>query len=171
MAVSMPDRTIETIVKNAINAVAGKLSMQIDQFGEHLIKNTRDIRELMARVSILGQSLDSLYEELREHQDVVARVQSVSVTASGPLGAPMLEPEVSVSPGSLDENESVSSVSTDALISEEEVLQLKRIVRERKREKDGYFRRTILVRRLIKPNEENRNLSYFRLIIIFPVFD
>ena len=77
----------------------------------------------------------------------------------------MPEPEVSVSPGSLDENDSVSSVSTDALISEEEVLQLKRIVRERKREREGYFRRTILVRRLIRPNEENRNLSYFSLIM------
>ena len=43
MAVSMPDKTIETIVKNTVNMVAGKLSMQIDQFGEHLIKNTRDI--------------------------------------------------------------------------------------------------------------------------------
>ena len=165
MAVAMPDKTIETIVKNAVNMMAGKLSMQIDQFGEYLIKNTRDIRELMARVSILGQSLDSLYEELREHQDVVARVQSVSGTASVSHGASMPEPEVSVSPGSLDEDDSVSSVSTDALISEEEVLQLKRIVRERKREREGYFRRTILVRRLIRPNEENRNLSYFSLIM------
>ena len=64
-------------------------------------------------------------------------------------------------------DDETQGVSSDALFSEQEVIEIKRIVREKReqkrQERDGYYRRTILVRNLINQNDDsNQNLSFYR---------
>ena len=47
---------------------------------------------------------------------------------------------------------------------DEEVQELKKMLAERKRDRDNYYRRTILVRNLLRSNDGDQNLSYYSKI-------
>ena len=113
----------------------------------------------MEGMEVLGQSLNNLYDEIRETQDTVAKINNdkdLNIQASF---HDLLSP-----PSPMDDE--TQGVSSDALFSEQEVIEIKRIVREKReqkrQERDGYYRRTILVRNLINQNgDSNQSLSFY----------
>ena len=58
----------------------------------------------------------------------------------------------------------VQEDDTEDEVTEDEVKEFKQILLERKRDRENYFRRTILVRNLMKTNDQDQNVSYFAKI-------
>ena len=155
---------IDQLVQDAVKSVERKLSADMRKFGDYIVQNIQDIKKLMEGMEVLGQSLNNLYDEIRETQDTVAKInkdKDLNIQASF---HDLLSPPARA-PSPMDDE--TQGVSSDALFSEQEVIEIKRIVsekREQKRqERDGYYRRTILVRNLINQNDDsNQNLSFYR---------
>ena len=140
---------IDQIVQDSVNNVQRKLSEDMAKFGDYIVQNIKDIKKLMDGIASLGQSLNNLLDELRETQDTVEKMKK--------------DKELDNQASAVVEDEENQDVSPDALISEQEVIEMKRIVNEKRQERDGYFRRTILVRNLINQNDDgNQNLSFYR---------
>ena len=155
--ISMPVE-IYQIIRDTIESALGKLcDLDVEKVCYSIVQNVQDIKVLMERVATLGRSLDNLYDELRQHKDTVARRQNQQANENVSR-APLVPPSSEVD----DDNQSVSSVSSDAELSKEDIKEMKKIIREKKFEREGYFRRTILVRNLIKQNDDIQNLSFYR---------
>ena len=144
---------IDQLVQDAVKSVERKLSADMRKFGDYIVQNIQDIKKLMEGMEVLGQSLNNLYDEIRETQDTVAKINKDKDLDN--QASAVVEP--------IDDE--TQGVSSDALFSEQEVIEIKRIVREKReqkrQERDGYYRRTILVRNLINQNDDsNQNFVF-----------
>ena len=134
----------------------------------------------------LCEKLAGTFEELREsrgfyHMDSMIRrsnniedfIEEIRLFSRIPLFVESEElTDYQVVSSASDMDEDPSDVENDfpvveedkAEATEDEVKEFKQILLERKRDRDNYFRRTILVRNLIKSDDQDQNLSYFAKI-------
>ena len=134
----------------------------------------------------LCEKLAGTFEELREsrgfyHMDSMIRrsnniedfIEEIKLFSRIPLFVESEElTDYQVVSSDMDMDEDPSDVENDfpvleedkAEATEDEVKEFKQILLERKRDRDNYFRRTILVRNLMKSGDQDQNLSYFAKI-------
>ena len=65
---------IDQLVQDAVKSVERKLSADMRKFVDYIVQNIQDIKKLMEGMEVLGQSLNNLYDEIRETQDTVAKI-------------------------------------------------------------------------------------------------
>ena len=135
---------IDQIVQDAVKSVERKLSADMRKFGDYIVQNIQDIKKLMDGMAVLGQSLNNLYDEIRETQDTVAKINEDLNNQASAIVQSMTFHDLLSPPSPMDdETQGAHGVSSDALISEQEVIEMKRIVLEKReqnrQERDGYF--------------------------------
>ena len=104
---------IDQLVQDAVKSVERKLSADMRKFGDYIVQNIQDIKKLMEGMEVLGQSLNNLYDEIRETQDTVAKIKDKDLNIHASFHDLLSPPARAPSPMD-DETQGVSS---DALFS------------------------------------------------------
>ena len=111
-----------------------------------IIKRSNSIGDFVEEIRLLSH-VPLVYDDIMEDQSILSVSDEESTTADFP------------------EEDDMPARMPDADEDwDEEVQELKKMLAERKRDRDNYYRRTILVRNLLRSNDGDQNLSYYSKI-------
>ena len=125
-----------------------KTAEDLIKLSDGVSKNAVNIHDLIEKVDLLMRGVSHLSDKIVRNENCIARLFEDGKQAENSNES--LAPE--------DDNDSLVS---ELCISDHEVVELKKIVADKKRERDGYFRRTIHVRKLIKQDNGRQSVSLY----------
>ena len=152
--VSKMAESIQSSIMDTFTTFCRKTAEDLIKLSDSVSKNAENIHDLIEKVGLLMRGVSHLSDNIVRNENGIARLfedgkQASNVPASENSNE-SLAPE--------DDNDSLVS---ELCISDHEVVELKKIVADKKRERDGYFRRTIHVRKLIKQDNGRQSVSLF----------
>ena len=142
--VSKMTESIQSSMIETFTTLCRKTAEDLIKLSDGVSKNAENIHDLIEKVGLLMRGVSHLSDNIVRNENCIARLFEDGKQASANVSASENSNE-SLAPE--DDNDSLVS---ELCISDHEVVELKKIVADKKRERDGYFRRTIHVRILIK---------------------
>ena len=140
--------SIQSSMIGTFTTLCRKTAEDLIKLSDGVSKNAVNIHDLIEKVDLLMRGVSHLSDKIVRNENCIARLFEDGKQAENSNES--LAPE--------DDNDSLVS---ELCISDHEVVELKKIVADKKRERDGYFRRTIHVRKLIKQDNGRQSVSLF----------
>ena len=140
--------SIQSSMIGTFTTLCRKTAEDLIKLSDGVSKNAVNIHDLIEKVDLLMRGVSHLSDKIVRNENCIARLFEDGKQAENSNES--LAPE--------DDNDSLVS---ELCISDHEVVELKKIVADKKRERDGYFRRTIHVRKLIKQDNGRQSVSLY----------
>ena len=140
--------SIQSSMIGTFTTLCRKTAEDLIKLSDGVSKNAVNIHDLIEKVDLLMRGVSHLSDKIVRNENCIARLFEDGKQAEN-------------SNESLAPEDDKDSLVSELCISDHEVVELKKIVADKKRERDGYFRRTIHVRKLIKQDNGRQSVSLY----------
>ena len=140
--------SIQSSMIGTFTTLCRKTAEDLIKLSDGVSKNAVNIHDLIEKVDLLMRGVSHLSDKIVRNENCIARLFEDGKQAEN-------------SNESLAPEDDKDSLVSELCISDHEVVELKKIVADKKRERDGYFRRTVHVRKLIKQDNGRQSVSLY----------